>query len=81
MKVTVKYFGSVKDDAGTVQELVDVPDGTTVLDLIDRLKRDHSGLAGRKGQILYALNQAYTDGKAVAKDGDELALFPIVSGG
>lgn len=81
LKVTVKYFGSVKDESGTEQENLELEPGITVADAISSVKKRHEALRGRKGQILFALNQNYTSDDAILKDGDELALFPVVSGG
>lgn len=81
MKITVKYFGSVKDDAGTEQEDLHLDEVTSVSEVILRLKETHSGLSRRKGQILFALNQNYSSEDSIVKEGDELALFPVVSGG
>ena len=81
MKVTVKYFGSVKDESGTEEEYLDLESGITVADAISSVKERHNALRERKGQILFALNQNYTSDDAILKEGDELALFPVVSGG
>ena len=81
MKVTVKYFGSVKDDTGSDSESLTLNEGSTVSQAISILKEKHERLMKRKGQVLFALNQSYTSSDAGLKDGDELALFPVVSGG
>ncbi len=81
MKVTVKYFGSVKDEAGTELEFIEVAQGSTVSDIISAVKDKHTDLKTRKGQIIFALNQNYSSHSTVVKDGDEIALFPVVSGG
>ncbi len=81
LKVTVKYFGSVKGDTGTDREFLTLDEGFTVTQTISLLKEKHEGLRNRKGQILFALNQSYSSGDARINDGDELALFPVVSGG
>lgn len=81
LKVKVKYFGSVKDEAGTELEILELEDGLTVSGIVDIVKNRHKSLGSRKGQILFALNQSYTIGDSEVHDGDELALFPMVSGG
>lgn len=81
LKVTVKYFGSVKDETGTELEHLELDSGMTVADLISSVKNQHGPLKNRKGQILFALNQNYASEESILKDGDELALFPVVSGG
>ena len=81
LQVTVKYFGSVKDDSGTDNESISLEDGSTISQAIAQLKQMHTGLMKRKGQILFALNQTYSTDDTPMRDGDELALFPVVSGG
>ena len=81
VKVTVKYFGSVRDDAGISQEEIAVETSASVSEIIEMIKEKHSALGKRKGQILFALNQSYSSGDVALTDGDELALFPVVSGG
>ncbi len=81
LKVTVKYFGSVRDDSGTEKEYLTLEESSSVSDAMTLLKEKHLALKARKGQILFALNQNYSSLEAELKDGDELALFPVVSGG
>ncbi len=81
MKVTVKYFGSVRDDSGTEKEYLTLEESSSVSDAMILLKEKHLALNARKGQILFALDQNYSSLEAELKDGDELALFPVVSGG
>ncbi len=81
LKVTVKYFGSVRDDSGIEKESLVLEDNSTISQAISSLKEKHHGLKNRKGQILFALNQSYSPEETKLNDGDELALFPVVSGG
>jgi molybdopterin synthase sulfur carrier subunit len=81
LKVTVKYFGSVRDDSGIEKESLTINDNSTITEAISLLKEKHAALKNRKGQILFALNQNYSSEETRMKDGDELALFPVVSGG
>ncbi len=81
LKITVKYFGSVKDDAGREMEIIDVPEGSSVSSIIGMIKGERSGLALRKNPLMFALNQNFCDGNKILSENDELALFPVVSGG
>ena len=81
MKVVVKYFGSVRDDSGTESETLFLEEESTISQAIAMLKERHNGIRNRKGQILFALNQSYSSDESKMKEGDELALFPVVSGG
>ena len=81
LKITVKYFGSVKDDAGLEMEIMEVPEGSSVSSIIGMIKEERSGLSLRKNPLMFALNQNFCDGNRVLADNDELALFPVFSGG
>lgn len=81
LKITVKYFGSVKDDAGLEMEIMEVPEGSSVSSIIGMIKEERSGLSLRKNPLMFALNQNFCYGNRVLADNDELALFPVVSGG
>lgn len=81
MRITVRFFGSVKDDAGVEQETLEIADGSSVSEVVDNLVASHENISKRSGRILFALNQNYCSGDTVVRDNDELALFPIVSGG
>jgi molybdopterin converting factor subunit 1 len=79
MRVSVLYFGVLKDLVGRARSEMDLPQGASVAELLEA----HRGLA--KGpvwdSIAVAVNQEYARAADVLKDGDEVALLPPVSGG
>lgn len=83
MKVTVKYFASIREALGP-QESVDAPEGSTVGSL-RALLQSRSGAhaeALAPGRALRAaLDQALCDESAPLRDGAEVAFFPPVTGG
>ncbi|MFG0319641.1 MAG: MoaD/ThiS family protein [Planctomycetota bacterium JB042] len=79
MKVTVRVFAALREQLGTSSLEVEVGDGSTVADVVDRLADRHAGL--RDHPFATALNQRYADASAAVGDGDEVALIPPVSGG
>ncbi len=81
MKVRVKLFAMLRERAGTGDDLQDVPDGTTVKELWDKLRREHAGLSGVELRLLYAVNSEYVGLEHRLADGDEVAFIPPVSGG
>ncbi len=81
MKVRFKLFAMLRERAGTGDGLRDVPDGTTVRELWDKLRREHAGLAGVEMKLLYAVNSEYVGLEHRLADGDEVAFIPPVSGG
>lgn len=81
MKVTVLYFASCRDIAGTSDETLELEEGSKARDLLDALIRAHPGLKGIEPNLAISVNQEYSDREAPLSDGDEVALIPPVSGG
>jgi molybdopterin converting factor subunit 1 len=81
MHVTVRLFASLRDAAGWSQKQIEIDEGTTIGDLLARLQDEVFGDA-RSGRPVYAaVNHTYADPSVALTDGDEVALFPPVSGG
>lgn len=83
MKVTVRYFASLREALGT-QESIDVASGSTLGDLREQLiaRSDaHARVLARGRAVRCALNQAMSDESSVIADGAEVAFFPPVTGG
>jgi molybdopterin converting factor subunit 1 len=81
MRVKLLFFASLRDIIGSRQLDFDVPSGSTVNDLLERLESRYPALARYRSIVLTSLNEEYVDRGAVVTDGDELAIFPPVSGG
>lgn len=80
MKVLVKFFASFREAAGISEEMVEVPTDSTVKDVDEMIASEHPDL-GPLGDAIHALNQNVVDTDAKVKEGDTLAIFPIVGGG
>ncbi len=76
MKVSLLYFGPVRDRAGCTTEDADIDAGTTLHTLFVERFPDLLALP-----IAYARNGTYADARDVAQDGDEIAFLPPVGGG
>ncbi|MFG1449661.1 MAG: MoaD/ThiS family protein [Thermoplasmataceae archaeon] len=81
MKIQVRFFGSVKDDAGIEGLVLDIPQGSHFSDLKEILKKDKPSIWQGRRQIFFALNQNYINGDQELRENDEVAVFPMVSGG
>ncbi len=81
MKVTVLYFGIVRERLGLRDEAVELSDGATVADLLENLERRHDLAGMRSGVLRVAVNRDYVDSTGVLSDNDEVAIIPPVSGG
>ena len=83
MKLTVRYFASIREALGPV-ESVDVADGSTVggvRDLLIARGGAHASALARQRTLRSALNQVLCDEVAAVPAGAELAFFPPVTGG
>jgi molybdopterin converting factor subunit 1 len=77
MNVTVRLFAALREQAGTSQVELELPEGAQVSDVWSAL-----GLGGKEpGSLAFALNRAYADREDALHEGDEVALIPPVSGG
>lgn len=81
--ISVLFFASIRERAGTGMVQVEADDIRNVADVISRLRGRSPTLdAALSGEnILVAVNQTMTDPSAGVGDGDEVALFPPVTGG
>ena len=81
MDIQVKLFATLKDRAGSSHVTVDLPDEATVALLLDRLAAAQPKLAPSIATCIVAVNQEFAFGSTPIRSGDEVALFPPVSGG
>lgn len=83
MKITVRYFASIREAVGQGSEAVDTA-ATTLGALRDELiaRGGPYGASLAHGRaVRMALNQVLSDGSAALTDGAEVAFFPPVTGG
>ena len=83
MKLTVRYFASIREALGA-GETLDVADGLSVADVRDLLIEKggaHAAALARQRALRSALNQVLCDEAARVPEGAELAFFPPVTGG
>jgi molybdopterin synthase sulfur carrier subunit len=84
MEVTVRYFALLREKMGRGSEVVSSPEGGLTVAGLRGLLADRSPdladiLLGRP--LLAAVNREYAAAETPLRDGDEVALFPPVSGG
>jgi len=77
----VRFFATLKDLAGTAEMDLPLPGETSVEEVFAQLERDLPGLASYRSCLLIAVNQEYAETDSIVSPGDELCLFPPVSGG
>ena len=83
MKVTIKYFASIREAIGKGSEVRDTS-ATTLSALRDELllaSPMHAQALVRGKSLRMALNQVMSDESVQITDGCEVAFFPPVTGG
>lgn len=81
MKVRVRCFAAAREIIGTGELVVELPEGSTLTELVDQIRYRFPRLEGLAGSLLLSINREYaTSDKRLAAD-DEVALIPPVSGG
>jgi molybdopterin synthase sulfur carrier subunit len=83
LKLTVKYFASVRESLGRGAEAVDTP-AATLAQLREELIARGGAYAetlARGRAVRVALNQVMSDESSPLSEGCEVAFFPPVTGG
>jgi len=83
MRVTVKYFASIREAIGCASEQVQT-NAATLADLRDQMlamSPAHDECLARSKPVRLALNQVMSEESAALTDGCEVAFFPPVTGG
>ena len=80
MSVTVLLFASYADALGTSSLRVEIEDGSTVKELVGRL-RDRAGAHALPPEPMVAVNERYASGDRSLRAGDTVAIIPPVAGG
>jgi len=81
MQITIKLFARLRDLVGTGHLERDVPAQTTVAGLLTDLETEYPQLADAAARLIVSVNKEFADKNTVLAEGDEVALFPPVSGG
>ena len=83
--IEIRYFAYLRERLGTERELLDPgPEVATLGDLLAHLRGRGGPWAealGEGEQVMMAVNQAMARPDTPVGDGDEVALFPPVTGG
>jgi molybdopterin converting factor subunit 1 len=81
MHGTVKFFASLREAAGRSEMDWDLEEGATVETLVANLHKSIPGFEEWTDRAWIAVNRCYTILDTSLKEGDEVAIFPPVSGG
>lgn len=81
MDVRVRYFAAHRDAAGVAREEVTIPPGATVGQLLDELVRSHPAMESLLRDTVVSVNRGVGTVDMVLEPGDDVALFPPITGG
>ncbi len=81
MKIKLLFFATLRDAAGGRALDFELKPEATVEELLERLGETHPRLAPHLESSLVSVNKEYAPAETVLSEGDEVALFPPVSGG
>ncbi len=81
MKVRVRCFAAVREIVGVGELVVDLPEGSTLIQLISQLGSQFPRLQALTGSLQFSFNREYASTDKRLSEGDEVALIPPVSGG
>jgi MoaD family protein len=81
MRVRVTFYSYFKDLAGCACAEEDLPQGSTLGDLLNRIHARFPRLAPMAKSTLVAVGVEYQNRAYTLQEGDEVALFPPVQGG
>ncbi len=81
MRVTVLFFGVLKESIGRAEEQVEIPPGSTLATVFQRYSERFETLRDRHSSILFARNREFASPDTALSENDEVAFLPPVSGG
>jgi molybdopterin converting factor subunit 1 len=81
MRVTVKLFARFREVVGSSSLEREMAAGNRVADLLAELAEDFPQFPANSQRMIVAVNREFASRDTVLRGGDEVALFPPVSGG
>lgn len=81
MNLRVQFFAQLRDLAGADERDVELPEGSTVGELLEKIYADTPGLRVHDKSILVGAGVEFVDRKYQPKAGEEIAIMPPVQGG
>jgi sulfur-carrier protein len=79
--ITVKLFAAYQEAYGVPELCLELPAGTTVQALCDRLITEHPELKPLRSITRFGVNLQFVEADTALQSGDEVVLIPPVSGG
>ncbi len=81
MKIPITFYSYFKDLTGVSETKVDLPDGSTIADLMEKIHTQFPKTKSMERSTLIAVGVEYQDRSYTLQSGDEVSFFPPVQGG
>ncbi|MFQ6103465.1 MAG: molybdopterin converting factor subunit 1 [Candidatus Glassbacteria bacterium] len=81
MKITLKFFASLREACGRKEDTFEVPEGITVGELQKLTVEKYPELGELMDSTMPVVNMEYVEEDRVLKDHDDVTFIPPVSGG
>ena len=81
MKVRAQFYAQLRDLAGVDQQDVDLPEGSTVRDLLEKIYAQQPSLRVHDKSVLIGAGVEFVDRNYKLKPGEEISIMPPVQGG
>lgn len=81
MKIEITLFATLKERIGKKQIVIELAEPVSVLMLLTEISNQYPQIKNSSGNILVSVNQEFATKDQLIALGDEVALFPPVSGG
>lgn len=81
IRVTVLFFGRLKELTGHAEDTAEFADATTIEQLFGLYSARHPELAKYRSSVVASRNQEFAAWDTPLRGGDEVAFLPPVSGG
>jgi molybdopterin synthase catalytic subunit len=81
IRVRLLYFGAAREEAGRAEEQLEIHAPATAASVFAEVLDAHPALRRFGRSLLVAVNEEYAGMGAPVSEGDEIAIFPPVSGG
>ena len=81
MEIRVQFFSQLRNLAGTQELKLELPDKSTVSDLLEKLYQRMPALRSHDNSILVGVGVEFAKRDYQLKAGDDISIMPPVQGG
>ena len=81
MKIRVQFYAQLRDLVGSRDAELELPEGATVRDLLEKIYAQRPALRAHDKSILIGAGLEFVDRNYKLNSGEEIAIMPPVQGG